>query len=143
MPPYLSLSVLCRLLGCNGCALGLRQLQCFSVYLAMRVAGLLLQVAHDHLFACKSGLRGCSSGCRILRKVILRLERCLPPCFVLVLDRCVGLVSCPLGNGHQAAADTVPHAVMVLVSTAPIGTSIAVILRSGPCVAEVLDILFF
>jgi hypothetical protein len=62
---------------------------------------------------------------------------------MLVLDRCVGLVSCPLSNRHQAAADTVSHAVVVVVSVAPIATSIAVILRSGPCVAEVLTILFF
>ena len=143
MSPYLSLGVLCRLLRCNGCALGLCQLQRFSFHLALRVAVLLLQVAHDHLFPCKSGLRGSSSGCCILRKVVLRLERSLPPCYMLVLDRCVRLVSCPLGNGYQAAAYTVPHTVVAVMSVACIRTSIAVILRSGLFVAEVVAILVF
>lgn len=63
---------------------------------------------------------------------------------MLVLDRCVGLVSCPLGNGHQTAADTVPHAVGVVVVVGVVSVaSIAVILRSGSCVAEVVAILIF
>jgi len=50
-PAYLCLGVLRSLLGCRRCSLGLCQLLCLRVHLALRVASLLLQVAHDHLFA--------------------------------------------------------------------------------------------
>jgi hypothetical protein len=58
---------------------------------------------------------------------------------VLVLDGCVSLVSCPLGDRHQAAPDTVSYAVVVCV--APVATPIAEILGGRTQVAEVVVIL--
>jgi hypothetical protein len=63
-PAYLCLGVLRRVLGCRGCALGLCQLLGLRVHLTLSVAGLLLQVVHDHLLACQGRLRsGCCRSC--------------------------------------------------------------------------------
>ena len=121
------------------------QLLRLGLHLTLRIANLLLQVTHDHLFACECGLRSRCGGCRVLRQAVLCLEGCLPACFVLVLDGRVGLVSCSLRDGNQATADAVPYAVvvvaMVMMSVAPVATSEAEILTGGPQVAEVVFIL--
>jgi len=139
-PPYLCLGMLCGMLCCCSCALGLCQLLRFRCHLTLGIANLLLQVVHDHLFACQSGLCSSCSGSCILSQAILCLESCLPACHLLVLDRGVGLVSCSLGDGHQAAADTVSHAVAVAtrICTAPVVRSEAVFISGGPQVSKVV-----
>jgi hypothetical protein len=126
-------------LGCCGCALGLLQLLRLRVHLTLRVADLLLKVVHDHLFACKGCLRSCRRSCCVLGQTVLRLESSLSTGFVLVLDGCVSLVSCPLGDRHQAAPDTVSYA--VVMSVASVATPIAEILGGRTQVAEVVVIL--
>lgn len=142
-PAYLCLGLLRSLLCCYSCALGLCQLLRFRCHLTLRIADLLLQGVHDHLLACQSGLCSSCSGSCILSQAVLCLESCLPTCLVLVLDRGVGLVSCPLSDGHQAAAYTVSHAEVAAtrMRTAPVVPAEAVILSGGPQVSKVVLIL--